>query len=45
MLKLETITKKFGDKVAVNQLDMIVKPGEIMGLMVKMVPEKRQLFE
>ncbi|MFZ2976650.1 MAG: ATP-binding cassette domain-containing protein, partial [Lactococcus raffinolactis] len=32
MLKLETITKKFGDKVAVNQLDMIVKPGEIMGL-------------
>ena len=32
MLKLETITKKFGDKVAVNQLDMIVKPGDIMGL-------------
>jgi ABC-2 type transport system ATP-binding protein len=32
VLKLETITKKFGDKVAVNQLDMIVKPGEIMGL-------------
>ena len=32
MLKLETITKKFGDKVAVNQLDMIVKPGDSMGL-------------
>ena len=32
MLKLENLTKQFGDKVAVDQLDMIVKPGEIMGL-------------
>ena len=32
MLKLESITKQFGDKIAVDQLDMTVKPGEIMGL-------------
>ena len=32
MLKLENLTKQFGDKVAVDQLDMIVKPGDIMGL-------------
>ena len=32
MLKLENLTKQFGDKIAVDQLDMTVKPGEIMGL-------------
>ena len=32
MLKLENLTKQFGDKVAVDQLDMIVKPGDSMGL-------------
>src|SRR5574340_110524 len=32
VLKLENLTKQFGDKIAVDQLDMTVKPGEIMGL-------------
>lgn len=32
MLTLENITKQFGDKIAVDQLNMTVKPGEIMGL-------------
>lgn len=32
MLELQNITKTFGDKTAVDSLDMTVKAGEIMGL-------------
>ncbi|GFH41683.1 ABC transporter ATP-binding protein [Lactococcus hodotermopsidis] len=32
MLELKNITKQFGDKTAVNHLNMTVKSGEIMGL-------------
>ncbi|MDD3016037.1 MAG: ATP-binding cassette domain-containing protein, partial [Lactococcus chungangensis] len=32
MLELTNITKKFGDKVAVDGLNMTVKASEIMGL-------------
>ncbi|MCJ1978192.1 ABC transporter ATP-binding protein [Lactococcus paracarnosus] len=32
MLKIERITKQFGDKIAVDNLDMTVEDGSIMGL-------------
>ncbi|SOB47278.1 Na+-efflux ABC transporter (ATP-binding protein) [Lactococcus piscium] len=32
MLRIEHITKQFGDKIAVENLDMIVEDGSIMGL-------------
>jgi ABC-2 type transport system ATP-binding protein len=32
MLKLQTVTKKFGEKLAVDKLDMTVKAGTVMGL-------------
>lgn len=31
-LELKNVTKKFGDKIAVNQLSMEVKAGQVMGL-------------
>ena len=32
MLRIENITKQFGDKIAVDNLDMTVEDGSIMGL-------------
>lgn len=31
-LKIEKVRKSFGDKIAVDNLNMVVKPGEVMGL-------------
>lgn len=31
-LKIEKVRKSFGDKIAVDNLNMLVKPGEVMGL-------------
>ncbi|AGV73708.1 ABC transporter ATP-binding protein [Lactococcus cremoris] len=31
-LKIDKVRKSFGDKIAVNNLNMVVKPGEVMGL-------------
>ena len=32
ILKIEKVRKSFGDKIAVDNLNMLVKPGEVMGL-------------
>ncbi|AEJ22954.1 ABC transporter ATP-binding protein [Weissella koreensis] len=32
MIELKNVSKKFGDKIAVNNINLIVKPGHIMGL-------------
>jgi ABC-type uncharacterized transport system, ATPase component len=31
-LKIDKVRKSFGDKIAVDNLNMVVKPGEVMGL-------------
>ena len=31
-LKIDKVRKNFGDKIAVDNLNMVVKPGEVMGL-------------
>ena len=31
-LKLEHVTKRFGEKIAVNDLTMQIQPGEVLGL-------------
>ena len=33
MLEIKNLTKKFGDKVAVNGIDLSVKSGEIYGFL------------
>ncbi len=33
MIQVERLTKRYGDKLAVSQLDLIVKPGEILGFL------------
>lgn len=32
ILKIDKVRKSFGDKIAVDNLNMVVKPGEVMGL-------------
>ena len=32
MIQLTQLTKKFNSKLAVNQLNMILEPGQVMGL-------------
>ena len=44
MLKLENLTKQFGDKIAVDQLDMTVKPGEIIELIGQNGTKKTTTF-
>lgn len=44
MLRIENLTKKFGDKKAVDSLSLHIEPGEIYGLLVIMVQVKQQLL-
>ncbi|MBA1307676.1 ATP-binding cassette domain-containing protein, partial [Pseudomonas stutzeri] len=32
MIQLTHLSKRFGDKIAVNDLNMILEPGKVMGL-------------
>ena len=42
MLKIKNLTKVYGDKKAVDNLSLHIRPGEIYGLSGIMVREKRQ---
>lgn len=43
-LKIDKVRKSFGDKIAVDNLNMVVKPGEVMGLIGQNGAVKQQLF-
>ena len=42
MLRIENLTKTYGEKRAVDNLSLHIAPGEIMVLSVTMEREKRQ---
>ena len=42
MLRIENLTKTYGEKRAVDNLSLHIAPGEIYGLSVTMEREKRQ---
>ncbi len=42
MLKIKNLTKVYGDKKAVDNLSLHIRPGEIYGFIGIMVREKRQ---
>lgn len=42
MLRIENLTKTYGEKRAVDNLSLHIAPGEIYGFIVTMEREKRQ---
>ena len=32
MIELKNLNKRFGDKLAVQDMNMVINPGEVMGL-------------
>ena len=40
MIEVQNLTKKYGDRVAVNNISFSVKRGEILGFLARMAPEK-----
>ena len=45
MIQLTNLNKQFGQTIAVNDMNMTLEPGKVMGLIGQMAPVKQPLFD